>query len=99
MKATPSLLGATLLRALREALAYSHANLYRTSGRAWREIIASLAFETKADLSLIRDLDEQDQARFRAITDAFMARELSLEALIDNYLEFFPRPVDWERID
>lgn len=48
---------------------------------------------------MIRDLDEQDQARFRAITDAFMARELSLEALIDNYLEFFPRPVDWERID
>lgn len=48
-----------------------------TAGNAWRHFIASIAFETKADLSLIRDLEEQDQARFLVIVRAFMPREMS----------------------
>ena len=49
-------------KALREAISFAQSNLYTTTGRAWRQIIASLAFETQADLSLIQYFDEQDQA-------------------------------------
>jgi hypothetical protein len=59
-------------KAIRESLEYARSHNYRTNGRAWRQIIASLAFETKADLSLIQYFDEQEQARFREITQAFM---------------------------
>ena len=83
-------------KAIREALAFAHTNLYRTNGQAWRQLLASLAFETKADLSLIQYFDEQDQARFQQITQAFMDGVLPVGDVIDLYLEFFPRPMEWE---
>jgi hypothetical protein len=86
-------------KALREAISFAHGNLYTTTGRAWRQIIASLAFETKADLSLIQYFDEQDQARFHLITQGFINRDLEVGDLIDAYLEFFPRPKEWRDLE
>lgn len=86
-------------KAMRESLEYAHANLYRTNGNAWRQIIASLAFETKADLSLIQYFDEQEQARFQTITQAVMDGVLPVGDMIDLYLEFFPRPQEWKDFD
>jgi hypothetical protein len=86
-------------KAIREALAFAHAHLYLTNGQAWRQIIASLAFETKADLSLIQYFDEQDQARFNEITQAYMDGVLLVGDVIDSYLEFFPRPKEWKDFD
>jgi hypothetical protein len=87
--------------ALRSVLEFAHRNTYTTPGNAWRQFVASLAFETKADLSLIRDLEEHDQARFLSITAAYMSRELDPDEVRDVYLEFFPRPQldagDWLR--
>ena len=85
----------TAQKALHEALSFAKANLYTTNGRAWREIIASLGFEAKADLSLIQYFDEQEQARFQTITQAFADRQLEIGEIIDIYLEFFPRPEQW----
>lgn len=86
--------------AIRESLEFARANSYTTKGRAWRQIIASLAFETPADLSLIQYMDdEQEQARFAEITQAFMYGVLPLGDLIDLYLEFFPRPQQWKDFD
>jgi len=82
--------------ALREALTYAHNHLYRTDGQAWREIIASLGFETSVDLSLIRNFGEQDQARFQVITQAFASRQIDITDIIDIYLEFFPRPAQFK---
>jgi hypothetical protein len=90
---------ASARKAIREALEYAHSNLYLTNGSAWREILASLAFETKADLSLIQYFDEQDQARFAEITQAFMDGILPVGDLVDLYLEFFPRPKEWKDFD
>ena len=86
-------------KAIREALAFAHANLYMTNGQAWRQILASLAFETKADLSLIQYFDEQEQARFQQITQAFMDGVLPAGDMVDLYLEFFPRPKEWKDFD
>ena len=86
-------------KAIREALAFAHTNLYTTNGQAWRQVIASLAFETKADLSLIQYFDEQNQARFNEITQAFMDGVLPVGDVIDLYLEFFPRPKEWKDFD
>jgi len=86
-------------KAIRESLAFAHANLYTTNGQAWRQIIASLAFETKADLSLIQYFDEQEQARFNEITQAFMDGVLPVGDVVDLYLEFFPRPKEWKDFD
>ena len=86
-------------KSIREMLEYARSHNYRTNGRAWRQIIASLAFETKADLSLIQYFDEQEQARFREITQAFMDGVLPLGDIIDLYLEFFPRPQQWKDFD
>ena len=83
-------------KAIREALAFAHKHLYTTNGQAWRQIIASLAFEAKADLSLIQYFDEQDQARFQQITLAFMDGVLPVGDVMDLYLEFFPRPKEWK---
>tara|TARA_B110001469_G_scaffold94088_1_gene89907 strand:- start:411 stop:707 length:297 start_codon:yes stop_codon:yes gene_type:complete len=83
-------------KAIRESLAFAHSNLYTTNGQAWRQIIASLAFETKADLSLIQYFDKQDQARFQEITQAFMDGVLPVGDVIDLYLEWFPRPKEWK---
>ena len=87
---------ASARKAMREALEYAHSHLYCTNGQAWRETLASLAFETKADLSLIQYFDEQEQARFREITEAFMDGLLSVGDMVDLYLEFFPRPKEWK---
>jgi len=86
-------------KAIRESLEYAHSHLYRTNGNAWRQIIASLAFETKADLSLIQYFDEQEQARFQTITQAVMDGALPVGDVIDLYLEFFPRPKEWSDFD
>tara|TARA_B110001469_G_C9367957_1_gene192100 strand:+ start:90 stop:407 length:318 start_codon:yes stop_codon:yes gene_type:complete len=86
-------------KAIREALAFAHKHLYKTNGQAWRQIIASLAFETKADLSLIQYFDEQDQACFQQITQAFMDGVLPVGDVIDLYLEWFPRPKEWKDFD
>jgi hypothetical protein len=86
-------------KAIREALSFAHSNLYLTNGQAWRQVIASLAFETKAELSLIQYFDEQEQARFQEITQAFMDGVLPVGDVIDLYLEFFPRPKEWRDFD
>ena len=86
-------------KAMRESLSFAHSNLYLTNGNAWRQILASLAFETKADLSLIQYFDDQDQARFQEITQAFMDGVLPVGDVIDLYLEFFPRPKEWKDFD
>jgi hypothetical protein len=86
-------------KAIRESLGYAHVNLYRTSGNAWRQIIASIAFETKADLSLIQYFDEYEQARFQTITQAVMDGILPVGDIIELYLEFFPRPQEWKDFD
>ena len=83
-------------KAIREALVYAHRHSYQTKGQAWRQILASLAFETKAELSLIQYFDEQDQARFAQISQAFMDGVLPVGDLVDLYLEFFPRPKEWK---
>lgn len=83
-------------KAIRESLEFARAYTYTTNGRAWRQIVASLAFETKADLSLIQYFDEQDQARFCVITQAFSDGILPVGDIIDAYLEFFPRPKEWK---
>lgn len=80
---------------MREALVDAQRHGYLTKGRAWKEILASLAFETKADLSLIQYFDEQEQARFAEITQAFMDGCLETGEMVDLYLEFFPRPEQW----
>ena len=67
-----------------------------TVGRAWQQLIASLVFETKCDLSLIEYFDEQDQARLFNILDAFMSKELRVKEVRSVYLEFFQHPEDWE---
>jgi hypothetical protein len=86
-------------KAIRESLEFARAHQYTTNGRAWRQILASLAFETPADLSLIQYFDEQEQARFAEITQAFMDGVLPLGDIIDLYLEFFPRPQQWKDFD
>jgi len=85
--------------AIRESLEFARAYTYTTRGNAWRQIIASLAFETKADLSLIQYFDEQDQARFYVITQAYSDGLLPIGDIIDAYLEFFPRPKEWKDFD
>ena len=80
--------------AIYEVLVVAHEALYTTRGASWRQIIASIAFETKADLSLIQCFDEHDQARFTTITHALMAKIISQDEVADFYLEFFPRPFD-----
>lgn len=82
-------------KAMREAMSYARTNTYSTNGDAWRQIMASIAFETKADLSLIQYFGEQDQARFQVITQAVMSGILPVGDAIDIYLEFFPRPKEW----
>ena len=37
---------------LHHVLSFDRKHTYQTKGSAWRELIASLAFETKVDLSL-----------------------------------------------
>ena len=86
-------------KAIRESLAFAHSHLYRTNGQAWRQLLASLAFETKADLSLIQYFDEQEQARFNEITQAFMDGVLPVGDMVNLYLEFFPRPKEWKDFD
>ena len=86
-------------RAIRESLENAKRYPYTTNGRVWRQIIASLAFEKGADLSLIQDFDEQESARFREITQAFIDGIIPIGDLIDLYLEFFPRPKDWSDFD
>lgn len=86
-------------KAIRESLEIARARTYTTKGSAWRQVIASLAFETKADLSLIQYFDEQDQARFYVITQAFSDGILPVGDIIDAYLEFFPRPQEWKDFD
>jgi hypothetical protein len=87
-------------KAIRESLEIARGQQYTTKGRAWRQIIASLAFETPADLSLIQYFDdEQEQARFQTITQAFMDGILPIGDVIDLYLEFFPRPKEWKDFD
>lgn len=87
-------------KAIREAMVFARTTPYTTKGKAWRQIIASLAFETPADLSLIQYLDdEQEQARFAEITQVFMDGSLPLGDIIDLYLEFFPRPQQWKDFD
>jgi hypothetical protein len=86
-------------KAIRESLEFARSNIYTTNGSAWRQIIASLAFETKADLSLIQYFDEYEQARFQTITQAFTDGVLPLGDIIDVYLEFFPRPREWRNFD
>ena len=81
---------------LHTVLAFAKEHLHTTTGKVWQEIILSLAFERKADLSLIQYFEEVDQARLFNILEAFMSRELSVENLRDYYLEFFPRPKRWE---
>ena len=46
-------------------------------------------------MSLIQELDEQDQARFLNIANAFMTGELSVEDISSVYLELFKHPEDW----
>lgn len=87
---------ATARRAIRESLEYSRANSYTTNGRAWRQIIASLAFETQVDLSLIQYFEEYEQARFYTITQAFMDGVIPLGDIRDLYLEFYPKPRGWK---
>lgn len=86
-------------KAIRESLEFAWSQSYTTKGRAWRQIIASLAFETQADLSLIQYFDEYEQARFQTITQAFIDGVLPLGDIIDAYLEFFPRPREWKDFD
>jgi hypothetical protein len=50
----------------------------------------------QADLSLIQYFDEQEQARFNEITQAFMDGVLPVGDMVDLYLEFFPRPKEWK---
>jgi hypothetical protein len=85
--------------AIRQSLEFARSKAYTTNGRAWRQILASLAFETPADLSLIQYFDEYEQARFQSITQAFMDGVLPLGDIIDLYLEFFPRPQEWKDFD
>ena len=40
-------------------------------------------------------VNEQDQARFQQITQAFMDGVLPVGDMVDLYLEFFPRPEEW----
>ncbi len=86
-------------RAIRESLEYASSCSYLTNGKAWRQILASIAFETKADLSLIQYFDEYEQARFHTITQAVMDGILPIGDVIDLYLEFFPRPKEWKDFD
>jgi hypothetical protein len=60
-------------RSIRESLEFARRHQYTTKGKLWRQILASLAFGTPADLPPIQYLDdEQKQARFAEITQAFM---------------------------
>ena len=86
-------------KAIRESLVFAHRHSYTTNGQAWRQIIASLAFETKAELSLIQCFDEQEQARFQVISQAYMDGIIPVGDIIDLYLEFFPRPKEWKDFD
>ena len=81
---------------LHHVLTFGRKHLYQTQGKAWQEIIMSLAFERKVDLSLIQYFEEVDHARLFNILQAFMSRELGVEELRNYYLEFFPRPERWE---
>jgi hypothetical protein len=49
-----------------------------------------------SDLSLVSELEEQDQARFLNIINTFMAKELRVEEISATYLEFFQHPEDWK---
>lgn len=50
--------------------------------------------------ALIHYLDnEQEQARFAELTQAFMDGVLHLGDIIELYLEFFPRPLQWKDFD
>jgi hypothetical protein len=81
---------------LHQALANARQHSYTTTGEAWRQIIASLVFETKCDLSLIQEFDEQDQARFLSIITGFMNKDITLDEIRNAYLEFFQHPEDWQ---
>ena len=81
---------------LRDVLSEAARAPYRTTNKAWRDIVASLGFETSADLSLIRYFDEQDQARFQTLTDAYASKQLEIADIVDLYLEFFPRPAPFK---
>ena len=83
-------------QALREVLSEAARTPYRTHCRAWRDIVASLGFETSADISLIRDFEEQDQARFETITRAVMVKSINADEIMTLYLEFFPRPAQFK---
>ena len=50
---------------------------------------------TEVDLSLVQEFDEQDQARFITIMNAFMSKKLKVEEISSVYLEFFQHPEDW----
>ena len=80
---------------LHHVLSFAKKHLYTTAGQAWRQIIASLVFETKVDLSLIEHFDEHDQARLFNILDAFMSKDLRVEEISSVYLELFPHPEYW----
>jgi hypothetical protein len=81
---------------LREVLSEASTTPYRTHCRAWRDIVASLGFETGADLSLIREFEEHDQARFETLSRAVMLRAIDADEIMTLYLEFFPRPAHYK---
>ena len=80
---------------LHHVLSFARKHTYTTAGRAWQQLIASLVFETKVDLSLVQEFDEQDQARFMTIMNAFMSKDLRVEEISAAYLELFQHPEDW----
>ena len=80
---------------LHHHLTFARKHTFQTAGRAWQQLIASLVFETKVDLSLVQEFDEQDQARFMTIMNAFMSKELRVEEIRAAYLELFQHPEDW----
>lgn len=83
-------------KAIRDYLEFTRSQSYRIKGKAWKQITASLAFETPANLSLIQYLDdEQEQERFLMITQGEMDGILSIGDVINLYLKFFTRPQSW----
>ena len=80
---------------LHHVLSFARKHSYGTKGRAWRELITSLVFKTKYDLSQIQYFDEHDQARLFNILDAFMSKKLEVEEISSVYLELFQHPEDW----
>ena len=80
---------------LHQVLSFARKHTFQTAGRAWQQLIASLVFETKVDLSLVQEFDEQDQARFITIMNAFMSKKLRVEEIGSCYLELYQHPEDW----